>query len=164
MANYYTKASFVVVLSETEKAFAFDVLKCVQDEGLDLKKKYKNKNAKQYSNDVYRIAKKFALFIEDYDQGDVNLGFQCDPEERGLWIYHDETIDTDIAATFVHLLLKHFNSDKCVSFEASHTCSKALTDGFGGHAAFVTRKGVKWFSTHQWLSRQEDKFKDKNVV
>ena len=157
MANFYTKASFVLPLTSEQADFALEVLNCITDAELDFTKKHKNKAGKAYDNDVYRLAKKFAKTCDDFIQGEFYLGFEYekfDNDPKGIWISSDESIDTGEAAEFCHLILKHFDSDDYVSIEAAHTCSKLRLDAFGGHAAFVTKKGIKYFSTFEWIGRQ----------
>lgn len=158
MANYYTEASFIIPLTEEQVKFAFDVADCIQDERIDFNAKRKNTAAKSVKTDVYEIAKKAILSFEDYEPGCASLEFNMEPQPEGLWIYHDESINTNNAANFTHLLLKHFDLDVCVGIEASETCSKARLDSFGGHAAFVTKKGIKWMSTSEWIHKQIDAF------
>jgi hypothetical protein len=154
MANYYTEASFVVPLNQEQTKFAFDVLDCVQDGDIDFNSKRKSVAAKSFKSDVYKTAKKLALSLDDYEPGDVYLDFQVEPDSDGIWFSHEESINTDTAANFILLILKYFNLDICVGITAAHTCSKARLDAFGGHAIFITKKGMKWISTFDWLHDQ----------
>lgn len=154
MADYYTEASFKVPLNPEQIKFAFDVLDCAQDERIDFKDKHKNTAAKSFFTEVYKTAKKLALSFDDA----VYIDFNIERQDDGIWISHETSIDTEIASYFVYLILKHFNLDICVAIEASHTCSKPRLDAFGGHAAFVTKNGVKWMSTRQWINKQTDAF------
>jgi hypothetical protein len=164
MANYYTEASFIIPLNQEQTEFALNVLECVEDERIDFNKAHKNLAAKRFKADVYKNAKKLALYLGDYEPGMGYVGFKAEPEENGLWVSHYETICTQTASYFVHLLLKHFNLDICISIEASHTCSKARLDAFGGHAVFVTKKSIKGSSTSQWLQKQTDLFNKRLAI
>lgn len=153
MANYYTKAALEFTLPLEQKTFALQVLECVEDEKVDFTKSRKTMHESAYPNDVYRIAKKFIKSLDDYEPGNVYLPFDYMDAGDCIHIAHDENINTESAATFCHLILKHFNSDSYVCIEAAHTCSKPRADGFGGHAAFITKKGVKWMSTGYWMHK-----------
>jgi hypothetical protein len=158
MANYYTHTSFIIPLNQEQTNFAFDVLDCAQNEEIDFNSNRKNVAAKSFKTDVYKVAKKLALFLTDYELGCVSLDFTVSSDADGIWISHDETINTEVAAYFTQILLKHFDLDIGVGIEASHTCNKSHLDAFGGHAAFVTKKSVKWTDTRQWLQKQTDAF------
>lgn len=153
MANYYTQAAFELTLTLEQKTFALQVLECAQDELVDFSKPQKNRHGRAYPNDVYRVAKKFVKCLDEYETGNVNLPFIYTDTGNSIYFSHDENINTLAAATFCHLILKHFNSDDYVCIEAAHTCSSNRTDGFGGHAAFITKKGVKWMSTGHWMHK-----------
>lgn len=162
MANYYTEASFILPLTSEQLTFAFNVLECVQDDEIDLRKKHKTTKARSYDSSVYSVAKKFAKSNNDYEADYFSLGFDFSSIEEGLWISYEENINTERAALFCHLILKHFDSNNHVAISASHTCSKPRLDAFGGHAAFVTKKGVKWMSTDCWLNSQINRFQSSN--
>lgn len=164
MSNCYTHASFIIPLTSEQKDFAVRVIECFEDDAIDLRKNHKTKEAKAYDNDVYRMAKKLAKNIDDYEPDWALKGFDYDTDEsEGLKISHDEHINTDNAAYFAHLILKHFNSDKYVCIDAAHICDKAIVDHFGGTALFVTKKGVNWMSTSNWLERQVQLFDKKQA-
>lgn len=161
MANYYTDASFILSLSTIEqKAFALQVLSCVSDENVNLLAQRKSDAAKKYDNAVFRIAKKLvSLELDNYENDCFDLGFAFSEVDSGIWIHHDETINMENAAFFCQLILRHFKLDASVCINASHTCSKPRLDAFGGHACFVTRHAVKWFSTDSWLDKQISQYK-----
>jgi hypothetical protein len=153
MANYYTEAAFEINLELEQKIFALQVLECAEDEKVDFTKSHKTAHEAAYPKDVYRLAKKFVKSLDDYEPGSVYLPFEYADTGDSIHIAHDESINTEAAATFCYLILKHFDSDGYVCIEAAHTCSKPRPDGFGGHAAFVTKKGVKWMSTGYWIHK-----------
>lgn len=153
MANYYTEACFILPLSKTQKTFALSVIECATDQAIDFTDKSKVEQAKQYDTDVFTLAKQLVTAF-DYTPGEVCLEFVAHKDEDGIQISHDEHINTEAAAMFCHLMLKHFNLNEHVVIEAAHTCSATRVNGYGGHAAFITKVGIKWFSTHEWISQQ----------
>lgn len=154
MATYNTLASFIIPLSPVQLDFAVSVLSCVEDEKLDLTKKHKTKAAKAYNSSVYRLAKRFAKKMEGYDPEFAYSGFSWERGSGGLWISHDESIHTDNAAMFTHLLLKHFDIEGYVAIEASHDCDRPRLDAFGGHAFFVTKNALRMTTTCKWVYQQ----------
>lgn len=157
MASYFTKAAIEFKLALEQKIFALQVLECAEDEKVDFTKSRKTRHESAYPNDVYRIAKKFVKSLHDYNPGDVYLPFEYRDTGDSIHIAHDETMNTQAVATFCHLILKHFDSDEYVRLEAAYTCSSPRPDGFGGEAAFITKKGVKWMSTGYWMLKNIDK-------
>ena len=153
MANYYTKAALELTLPLEQKIFALQVLECAEDENVDFTKSRKTAHEAAYPNDVYRLAKRFVKSLDDYEPGNVYLPFEYVDTGDSIHIAHDENINTEAAATFCYLILKYFDSDDYVCIEAAHTCSSPRADGFGGHAAFITKKGGKWMSTGHWMHR-----------
>lgn len=164
MPNYCTNASFIVPLNQEQTKFAFDVIDCVQDERIDFNNKRKSVTAKSFKTDVYKIAKKLALSLDYYKPNNVCLDFKIDSHANGVWISHDETINIENAAYFVHLILKYFKLNICVGIQASYTCDESRFDAFGGVAVFVTKKGLKWMSTDEWLQKHTDAFNKRLVA
>jgi hypothetical protein len=158
MADYYTEASFTVPLSNEQIQFSIKVLECVENDKIDFNKRSKDKLAKSFDADVYRVAKKLALSLCDYEPGMACLDFVVEVDGDSLLISHEETINTDNAAMFVHLILKFFDLNICVSIQASHACSRPMPDAFGGHAYFVTKGSLKMMTTHCWVDKQTTLF------
>lgn len=154
MANYYTQASFIIPLTAEQTVFAVKVLECFLDEKIDLTKRHKTKVARAYDIAVFRLARKLAKSVDEYEVHNQYIGFSFQAQPNGLWISHDESINTDNAAIFTQCLLKHFDIDGYVAIEAAHTCDKARLDGFGGHALFITKKHIRWVSTYEWIESQ----------
>lgn len=156
MVNYYTETSFIFPLEKDQAEFAMGVLDCLDEDHLgDLQKRHKTKWAKSIDPEMLKCAKKLLRWLgEDFiEYGD--LGFVVDiDEQRGLWIRSDETCVTENAAIFIRLILNYFDLDIGVCINAAHTCSKLRLDAFGGHAAFVTKTGVRWMSTDSFLHKQ----------
>ena len=158
MSNSFTDASFIVPLSREQAAFALAVFQCANNTDIDFRKKHKTVTAKTYPNDVYKIAKKVALSTSDYDPNWVQIDFVLKKHDEGVLIEGDESINPDNAAYFVQLILKHFDLNVCLGIEASHTDDKSRPGVYGWHAAFVTKKNIKWMTTHDWIHQQTERF------
>ena len=156
MANYYTAASFIFPLEKEQAKFAMGVLECINQDNLeDLQNPHKTEWSQSVDPAMLKCAKKLLTSLgEDFTDWGY-LGFVVDIDSAGLWIRSDESINTENAAVFIQILLKHFNLDTSVSINASHTCSKLRLDAFGGHAAFVTKTGISWMSTDSFLHKKE---------
>jgi len=71
---------------------------------------------------------------------------------KSLWIYSDCCFDPANVAGFLHHMLTTLRPEFTIGFEWSNSCSKARIDAFGGGAAVVTKEGVEWCNTNEWLS------------
>ena len=73
-----------------------------------------------------------------------------------LWIYDDDSGDTDHVRAFVSELGPKLGITGLWGFEWSHSCSRPLLDAFGGGACLIdlaTGKTVASISTNEWLTR-----------
>ena len=107
--------------------------------------------------EVFEVAKKLVMSVEGYVQGEVRLGFEFVYVGGSFRIYHRETINLVNAAQFAHIILNHFESDEFVLINAAETSNIPAVGQFGGNAAFVTKKGIKWMSTQNWLQTQAER-------
>ncbi|MFV7771678.1 hypothetical protein [Shewanella marisflavi] len=159
MSTYTTQAYFLLPLSESQVNFALSVLNCIQDRKLDFEDRRSAKTTSRYGADCYNIAKQLYTKHEDaFDYEERKLTFDVDVESDGLWISHDETLHSEAVAQFCRLILKHFDLDTYVLIQAARTADVVRPGAFGGHAAFVTKKGIKWMCTEKWLEQQARAF------
>lgn len=161
MANYYTHGSFIIPLTSEQVEFGLSLIECVCDKKLDLLNNYKRKAASKYEESVYKLAKKLARRLYLYGCEEFQFSFDVEETNEGLCLYSFESFNTEQAATFTHLLLKHFDLNHIVAIEAAHSCSRPRSDGFGGHAAVVSKLGVKWMSTYDWVKKQKKRLERK---
>jgi len=56
-------------------------------------------------------------------------------------------------AVLTSAFLRKFRRAEGYGIECAMTCSKPRLDGFGGTAVWVTARGCRWLSTHDWLER-----------
>ncbi len=97
---------------------------------------------------------KFSIddFGEDTVEEYMNIGYKL--EDECLWIYSEEYPNIDALVSIINSVMKHYKSNKYVSFEYAYTCSKLRLDGFGGGAVFITSSRIKYHSTHGWIQEQ----------
>lgn len=104
------------------------------------------------------------LSIDDFGEDTVeeymNIGYKL--EDEYLWIYSEEYPNIDALVSIINSVMKHYNSNKYVSFECAYTCSKLRLDGFGGGAVFITSSGVKYHSTYGWIQEQIKQIESQN--
>ena len=146
MADYYTNFSVIVGLPHHEaQTYALQLHERMQEE----------------SDDETRpqdIPKELWECREDWH-------FECvaegTAEQPSIWL-HSSNGAIDAACAFIQHLLQQFQLKEPVTLEWSHDCSKPRTDAYGGGAAFITAKGIRTFTTGEWLSRQTQRHQRQN--
>ncbi len=159
MANYYTQASFVFKLTSEQALFAIQVAECLEDEMFQHEKDKTHSSLFEFN--VLETAKLFASKSDSYEASNYELEFEIEIDSEGVWISHDEVIDTDNASIFIQIILNYFRIDTYVFFEACTYCSKKHLDGFSGIAYFITKDEIKWQSTYSWISQQKQLFENR---
>lgn len=157
MESMYIKSAKTVPLSAEQAEFAFMLFACLRDSNVDLTSAFVSSYIhKTYGPAVFSVAREWLLLNEDCqtEAEQRTLKFLVDSSHTGILISHLESFDIKQASDFIHLLLKHFDSDQTVSLECSFDCDRPLSDAFGGSAAFISKTLVKHFSTAHWLEQQ----------
>lgn len=152
MATYYTQASFIVPCTKEQATIAIEAFQSLTDEAwladadniLRIVHCATTPGQPLHTLMYHYLA---ACFGKDewgtpdtWDRPDWDV----DVDTRGLWISHNETINTERAAYFTQAILKTFNLDAFVPLYASHGCDKPHLDGFGGHACIITKERISW--------------------
>jgi len=92
--------------------------------------------------------------MEDEDRLSFDYSFYTSRSERSIHIYSEDSGDVEHAVRFIHQLMKRFSEDDdFFIFEAAYTCSKPRVGEFGGVAAVITKKRIKWMSTSGWANQ-----------
>lgn len=137
MANYYTKASFLLELPEA----ALKDFEAIFEE-----------------DDDHPVVVDFLEKSSFEDVDDFKYGVQASREgDSALWCHHDESMNVDAAVEAIHYVLKKHKLDDIVSFEWSNDCSKDRLDAFGGGCAVITRKKIWSSTTYQSLAQHRDR-------
>jgi len=147
MADYFTLASLVGATELTE-----DEITWIEDE-IEIEA-----TLDELTDDE---RKKWAE-ERGFDDPDEGFGFLLSIEKHSdgtkfMWLTHDENFNTANACGFLQHWIRSVRPTNSVSFEYSHTCSKARLDAFGGGAAYITKDEIRYLSTHEWMSEQEGK-------
>ncbi len=156
MANYYTQASFVFSLTTKQALFAIQVAECLED--IIFQQEKHKTHSSIFEFDVLEVAKLFASKSDNYEASNYELEFDIEIDSEGVWISHDEVINTDNASIFIQIILNYFRIDTYVFFGACTFCSKKHLDGFSGIAYFITKDEIKWQSTDSWGNQQKQLF------
>lgn len=146
MADYFTTFSFEI--SKKDADFPLE----------DIAQLIDAYREQEYDNLPTWYKDKFSIddFGEDTVEEYMNIGYKL--EDEYLWIYSEEYPNIDALVSIINSVMKHYNSNKYVSFEYAYTCSKLRLDGFGGGAVFITSSGVKYHSTYGWIQEQIKQF------
>ena len=90
---------------------------------------------------------------------------KCGEKSNGNYWFHDGNtfVDTGVIATILMRFLKKFRPNQYIAFELAYTCDKPRINEFGGSACFITRAGVRWMDTANWIARQIKKFETRAV-
>ena len=96
------------------------------------------------------------LEIEEQTPGFVLVTTPTDGQPGLLWIYDDDTGDTDHVLAFVSELVPLLGLTGLWGFEWSHTCSKPRPGAFGGGALVIdlaSGETLGTISSNEWLTR-----------
>ena len=82
------------------------------------------------------------------------LDFEFSINATEMHIYAEESGTPELVAAFLQQYLEKFQPQGSLSFSWAFTCSKMRSGQFGGGAAFVTAKSIKFLDTHPWAEEQ----------
>mgnify|MGYP000610323552 CR=1 FL=1 len=160
MPNYTTETAQELKLDCEQSQLALDIYNCMKLESIDFNKPYEE-NECEYSKEAFDYACTLVLEHDedDYTPGNVQCYFLLDLAVGGLLISSDETINIDVAAAFIQILLKHFSIQEYVYLDVAHSCSSHEPDAFGGSAVFITANEIKHMCTNEWIGACINTFK-----
>jgi len=166
MANYYTEASFIIPCSDEQAEIAIAALNQVAFDVTELGLSVVAKSKDAEFTPMEKIVRHYFFNHPDQDlenlTGELYCGFDIDEVREGLWIYTDESINTEHAAIFTQAVLKTFDLPYLVPILAAHTCSKPRLDAFGGHACVVTKDYIHWHSLEEFIDEEIEAHKEGN--
>lgn len=148
MANYFIKASFIIPCNADQSAIAIKSLEHIRDQATDYANTNLSKSGSEDLSPEERITHHCFFNHPEQESNDAMGGldwkFAVEPAEEGLWVYADNSINTEHAAIFTQAVLKAFDIPSLVVIEAAHTCDQDKVDGFGGHACVVSKDFIRW--------------------
>ncbi len=164
MADFYTLASFIIPCSEEQAATAVNALELINGEVTEFAEAAILKTDGEVLTPEEKIIHHCFFNHPDQDKDNsiknLNWSFNTGFCSEGLWVYTDESIDTEQAAIFTQAVLLSFNLPSIVEIQAAHTCSKQRTDAFGGHACIVTKDHIRWNELYSFLEAERKAHRD----
>ncbi|MDI5832579.1 hypothetical protein OCF84_21335 (plasmid) [Shewanella xiamenensis] len=164
MANFYTEASFIIPCNSAQAAIAINSLVHITDQFSDFAELAVFKaDSEKLSPEELIIRHCFFNHPEqekDNSLKELPWAFDVKPSEDGLWVHANESMNTEHAAVFTQALLNAFNLPSLVVIEAAHTCSKASTFAFGGHACVVSKDFIRWHGLTDFVNAEMDAHRD----
>ncbi len=169
MATYYTMASFLIPCDDVQAKLALDALKMISGEVSPYAYhcQFSTGDKGSVSNLVRALMNEHPDNSQDefdyFNIGD-EIEYQFDAQiskGEGLWIHHDESINTEHAAYFTHVVLSEFNIDDIVIIECSYTCSRPVLDAYGGDVFSVTKDSIRWLGSHNFIHAETQAHKNK---
>lgn len=100
------------------------------------------------------------LIYELKFHNEMSLGFDIirlrDGERHLLYVVSDGGVfDMEKAASFLHHAMSNLGLDvPNIGIEASFTSSRSEAGSFGGAACFITKQGISWLTTQEWITQQ----------
>jgi len=82
---------------------------------------------------------------------EVIPGFEWRLRRSQLDLWSEEYGNLDNVAVVVQVFLRKFRPDAVWAMQWAHTCSKPRAGESGGGAMVVTKFGVRWFDTNDWM-------------
>ncbi|MEE8058384.1 MAG: hypothetical protein V3T17_11200 [Pseudomonadales bacterium] len=158
MADYYTEASFIIPCSEEQAATAINALDHINGELSECAELAILKaDSEELSHEENIIRHCFFNHPEQDESNSVkelDWYFNVETCDEGLWVYTNESINTEQAAIFTQSVLTGFELSSLVEIKAAHTCSKQRTDAFGGHACVVSKDHIRWDGLYEFLEAE----------
>ena len=106
MANYFSKASFIVNLTREQAIFSVEAASYIKHQGYQ---NIKGRKDFQYIRDIEKVVSAYRR--GSVDLGEECLGFEIELTDEGLWFSHDENIEFENVAVFIQTILAFFKLD-----------------------------------------------------
>ncbi len=111
------------------------------------------------------VLKRYGITEDDmpdaFEFGD--LGFQCQVEPDGLWIYAEESGDVDNVCALLSAMLEATGDDRVLTGTYSITCSKPRLDEFSGGWWAVSAKEILGGSAYGEVAEAKALLEDQSV-
>ncbi|MCW1830104.1 hypothetical protein OLZ31_25100 [Enterobacter asburiae] len=171
MANNYTSASFLIPCNleqatMVESAIDFIIEGAVEVGNALLKASPESLTLLQKL--IVRIVQEHPEFdsqnpsFTQPDCPDENLLMELATEAsaNGLMVFHNESIDVDVAIGLTHAVLAVFELPHMVQISAAFTCDRPRLDEFGGVDVVVNAQGYKYLDRYRFLQTMQKTHQD----
>jgi len=142
MANYYTRFSFEISQLTSKETEWFD----------------EKLQAANLSDEEFL---RYTDGQRDLDEKEWWPFFAVESSKYGIWFHDDEdgAGDVEVLANFLAAFVAEFRPDQFIGFEWANTCSRPRVDAFSGGAVFITRHGVEFQTTGEFIHSREKRFR-----
>lgn len=164
MANYYSESSVIVpcgFVSATNACIAFDLLNNEMSEAtLSMIESSSETNLTALEKIIrhsYRNHPDYILGerLQDYAWSfEVSVEGESEEKCAGLWVGSSDNFNSEHASVFLQAVLKAFDLPDLLEIEVSHSCSRLLPDGFGGHALVVTKDYIRYWNAQKFFNAE----------
>lgn len=162
MADYYTQASFIIPCAKSKAVNALHALNYLEEApSAYIDSVLKKSDSEMQQNGFIDKIIQFCIMNHPDQTNAINKpltdfdwNFNAELSSEGLWIYGEESINTEHAAIFTQAVLKTFDLPILVCISAAHSCSRNRLDGFGGHGVAVTKEFIHWYSLDDLLEAE----------
>jgi len=171
MANNYTQASFLIPCSAEQAALVEQAVLFVQEaapaEGNALLEKTPD-TLTLLEKLIVRIVQEHPEFRPqdptftqpDCPEENYILEMAMEITHNGIAIYHEESVDVDVAIGVTTAVLAVFDLPHMVQISAAFTCDKPRLDEFGGLDVVVNAQGYKYLDRHRFLQTMQKAHQD----
>lgn len=161
MPDHYAQTSFLIPCTQEQAEIALRALDHIDGEFDEYAIQTIEKSE---SDDLDAEEKILRHCYENHtDHGDalsmdpqLYWGFCAAKDDEGIWVHHDESVDTDLACTFAQAVLIAFDLPTVVTLEVGYTCSKPCLDSFGGTAVAVTKDDIRHCDTYSFIHMERE--------
>lgn len=164
MADYYTEASFIIPCAQEQADIAIKALRRLGDND-EICQLVVSKADDETFDSEEKIIRHCYHHHPDFDDSlknpEIDWCIEAMLDKNGIWITHNETINTEHAAIFTQSVLLAFDIDALVTIHAAHTCSNPCLDAYGGHAWCVTRHSMRFSSLETFIQAETGAWRGK---
>jgi hypothetical protein len=155
MANNYTLFSIEIVTNKKEADWFKEALQKPDDAEFDKWPEHKQQAWMKQRG------------VENFnDDNYPDFGYELLQDEKGrttsIVFFSEENGNLDQVIGLLQDFLKKFHLDKSIRFEWAFTCSRPRPGEFGGGAAFITSKSIKYMNTGDWLLKTRGQWERRN--
>ncbi|MBL5885635.1 hypothetical protein I7V28_19215 [Lelliottia amnigena] len=171
MANNYTSASFLIPCNAEQAAMVETAINFITEGSV----KEGNALLEKSPESLTLLEKLIARIVLEHpevhsqkpsfsqpDCPDENLLMELATEitPNGLAVFHEESIDVDVAIGLTHAVLAVFELPDMVEISAAFTCDKPRLDEFGGIIVLVTARGYQYLDRYRFTQTMHKAHQD----
>ncbi|MCG0456549.1 hypothetical protein L6R44_10575 [Enterobacter cloacae complex sp. ECC445] len=171
MANNYTSASFLIPCTLEQATIVECAIDFITEGAVDVG----NALLKESPDSLTLLQKLIVRIVQEhpeFDSQDPSFTYPGCPDENlllelateatasGLMVFHNESIDVDVAIGLTRAVLAVFELPHMVQISAAFTCDSPRLDEFGGVNVVVNAQGYKYLDRHRFLQTMQKAHQD----